>query len=92
MCFKDSPGDRRPQLRGLLSGLAGAIKRWYGKQAPSVQIPAGIVAWETSCGLDPLPEVRRGFNQWDSLDLYDGTFVELVLPHAALPGMANKKH
>lgn len=61
------PPARRPALRSRIAGLAGALKRWLIKMAPTVCIPEQIVSWELSCSKDPLPEVRRSFNDWDNI-------------------------
>ena len=61
------PPAKRPTLRSRLGGLAGALKRWLVKMVPTVSIPEQLVSWELSCSKDPLPEVRRSFNDWDSI-------------------------
>lgn len=61
------PEARRPHLRSLLGGLAGAIKRWYAKVTPKVPVPDQIAKCESACAVNSLPEVRRSFNQWDHL-------------------------
>jgi hypothetical protein len=61
------PEAKRPQLRSLLAGLVGAIKRWYVKMEPLSQIPSEVSSWESACAKDALPEVRRAFNQSDQL-------------------------
>jgi len=61
------PPAKRPKLRSRLGELTGALKRWLVKMAPTVCIPEQIVSWELSCAKDPLPEVRRSFNDWDNI-------------------------
>jgi len=61
------PPAKRPTLRSRIGGLAGAIKRWHLKMASTTSIPEQVTAWESVCANDSLPEVRRSFNDWNTV-------------------------
>ena len=56
------PEHDRPLLRSLLGQLASALSNWWCNYCPDRPEPAGISIWRELCASDPLPEVRRSFD------------------------------
>ena len=56
------PEHDRPLLRSLVGQLASALSDWWGENCPDKPEPTGISTWREICASDPLPEVRRSFN------------------------------
>ncbi len=56
------PEHDRPRLRSHVGQLASALSEWWGENCPDETEPAGISTWREICASDPLPEVRRSFD------------------------------
>lgn len=54
----------KPDLRILVGRLAGALKIWQTSNFPSESEPPAMTLWRETCMADPLPEVRRSFDEW----------------------------
>lgn len=69
----DFPEEERPELRALLGRLASALSIWLKKKCPDQPEPPEISDLRKLYKSDPLPEVRRSFDTWQSLktDLSD---------------------
>jgi hypothetical protein len=59
----DYPESERPDLRLLVGRLAGSLALWYAKCVPSGPEPSPIALWRNLCASDPMPEVRRSFDE-----------------------------
>lgn len=57
---------QKPYLRTLVGRLAGSIDVWLKSTVPSELEPEAIALWREKCQVDPLPEVRRSFDDWSS--------------------------
>ena len=56
------PEHDRPLLRSLIGQLASALSDWLHDNHPDHPEPVGISTWRELCASDPLPEVRRSFD------------------------------
>jgi hypothetical protein len=65
--FGDFLEAERPGVRTGVAGLAGALRKWYATSAPSEREPPSIANWQELCSSEPLPEIRRAFEQWDEI-------------------------
>ena len=56
------PEHDRPLLRSHVGQLASALSDWWRENCADKPEPVGISTWREICASDPLPEVRRSFN------------------------------
>ena len=56
------PEHDRPLLRSLVGQLASALSDWLRDNCPDEPEPIGLSTWREICASDPLPEVRRSFD------------------------------
>ena len=63
----DFSEEERPELRDLLGRLASALSIWLKNQFPDQPEPTEISLLREPYKSDPLPEVRRAFDTWETM-------------------------